>query len=163
MRGWFAIGAERISKPLNLGALMRTADAFGAHFVFSIGSPADLAVEEYSDTSRSAERLPYYAYTDYSELRLPEGCQLVGVELADDAVMLPSFRHPPKAAYILGPEKGSLSDSMLARCNFVVKIPTKFCINLSLAAALVMYDRHLTLGGHAPRPRLPGGPERERA
>ena len=34
MRGYFAIGAERISKPMNLGALMRTGHAFGASFVF---------------------------------------------------------------------------------------------------------------------------------
>ena len=38
MRGYFAIGSERISKPMNLGALMRTANAFGASFVFSINA-----------------------------------------------------------------------------------------------------------------------------
>ena len=83
--------------------------------------------------------------------------QLVGVELTDDAVMLPTFRHPVQAAYILGPERGSLSPETLARCDHVVKIPTKFCINLSLAGALVMYDRHLALGAYAPRPIMPGG------
>ena len=31
-RGYFGIGAEGISKPMNLGALMRTAHAFGASF-----------------------------------------------------------------------------------------------------------------------------------
>ena len=79
------------------------------------------------------------------------------IELTDDAVMLPTFRHPPQAAYILGPEKGNLSDETLARCAHVVKIPTKFCINVSLAGALVMYDRHLSMGGYAPRPIMPGG------
>ncbi len=156
MRGFFAIGAERISKPLNLGALMRTADAFGASFVFSIGSPANLVAEQYSDTSRSYDRLPYYALPSLSELRLPEGCKMIGVELTDDAEELPRFRHPLKAAYLLGPEKGELSAQSLAACSHVVKIPTRFCINLSLAGALVMYDRYLTLGGYPVRPRLPG-------
>ena len=33
-RGYFAIGAERISKALNLGNLMRSAHGFGASFTF---------------------------------------------------------------------------------------------------------------------------------
>ena len=36
-RGYFAIGAERISKALNLGNLMRSAHGFGASFTFTIG------------------------------------------------------------------------------------------------------------------------------
>ena len=36
MRGYFAIGAERISKPMNLGNLLRSAHAFGASFFFTI-------------------------------------------------------------------------------------------------------------------------------
>ena len=41
---------------------------------------------------------------------------------------LPSFRHPIKAAYILGPEMGSLSPEIVARCDHLVRIPTDFCI-----------------------------------
>ena len=46
---------------------------------------------------------------------LPTRCRLVGVELIDDAETLPSFRHPPQAAYVLGPERGSLSRELIAR------------------------------------------------
>ena len=60
---------------------------------------------------------------------------------------------------MIGREKGDLTEDMLSRCDHVVKIPTKFCINVSLAGALVMYDRHLSMGGHAPRPLMPGGPK----
>jgi hypothetical protein len=48
---------------------------------------------------------------------------------------------------------------MLARCDHVVKIPTRFCINVSLAGALVMYDRVLSMGGFRDRPVMPGGPK----
>lgn len=161
MRGYFAIGAEGISKPMNLGALMRTAHAFGAQFVFSVNA-ADAVREAYrADTSKSFEHVPYYGWETIEQMQLPRRCQLVGVELTDDAVTLPSFRHPPAAAYVLGPEKGDLSAQMLDRCDHVVKIPTKFCINVSLAGALVMYDRHMSMGGHAPRPIMPGGPKRQ--
>ena len=43
MRGYFGIGAEEISKPINLGALMRTANAFGASFFFTINARAESA------------------------------------------------------------------------------------------------------------------------
>ncbi len=40
MRGYFAIGVERISTPMNLGSLMRSAHAFGASFFFAIAPEA---------------------------------------------------------------------------------------------------------------------------
>jgi tRNA G18 (ribose-2'-O)-methylase SpoU len=99
------------------------------------------------------------AFDSVADLRLPKGCALVGVELTDDAVELPQFMHPNAAAYVLGRERGSLSSDVLARCRHVVKIPTKFCLNVGLAGALVMYDRLIALGGYPARPIMPGGPE----
>ncbi len=61
------------------------------------------------------------------------------------------------AAYILGPERGSLSPQVLERCDFTVKIPTKFCVNVGTAGAIVMYDRILSLGRFARRPVNPRG------
>jgi tRNA G18 (ribose-2'-O)-methylase SpoU len=157
-RGYFAIGAEGISKPMNLGALMRTANAFGANFTFSIDAAKNIRLAYKADTSKTFEHVPYYQWDSIGDMQLPKGCALVGIELTDDAVDLPSFRHPPAAAYVLGREKGDLSPEMLALCAHVVKIPTRFCINLSLAGALVMYDRMMSMGGFPPRPIMPGGP-----
>ena len=139
MRGYFGIGVEGISKPANVGAVMRTAHAFGASFAFTIAPATDIEGFRASDTSEAAKNLPLYTYPDVASLDLPKGCELVGIELMDDAVELPSFRHPRRAAYVLGPERGGLSEELVARCRHVVKIPTRFSINLSLAGALVMY------------------------
>jgi hypothetical protein len=38
----------------------------------------------------------------------------------------------------------------------VVKIPTRLCVNLSVAGAIVMYDRLLSIGRFAARPILAG-------
>ncbi|MEM8617732.1 MAG: RNA methyltransferase [Pseudomonadota bacterium] len=159
MRGYFAIGAEGISKPMNLGALMRTANAFGAAFVFSVKAKDRTKIAYKSDTSRTFKNLPYYQWDRPDDMHFPKGLQLVGIELTDDAVELPEFRHPRMAAYILGPERGNLSTDMVSRCDHVVKIPTKFCINVSLAGALVMYDRVRSMGGWRDRPVMPGGPK----
>ncbi|MDX2156760.1 MAG: RNA methyltransferase [Hyphomicrobiaceae bacterium] len=151
-RGYFAIGAERMSKSLNLGNLMRSAHAFGAAFTFTIGAVYS-AQEAFADTSRSGLHLPHYDWRTVDEMALPRGCKLVGVELLDDAVDLPVFRHPSQAAYVLGPEMGSLSPELLARCDMAVRIPTRFCINVAMAGAIVMYDRVVS---RRPGPRLPG-------
>jgi tRNA G18 (ribose-2'-O)-methylase SpoU len=156
-RGYFGIGAERISKALNLGNLMRSAHGFGASFTFTIGATYQ-ALEARADTSKGALHLPHYNWQSPAELVLPAGCRLVGVELLDEAIDLPSFQHPRAAAYILGPEKGSLSPALVARCDYVVRIPTSFCVNLAMAGAIVMYDRVRSLGRFAPRPIGEGGP-----
>lgn len=160
-RGYFAIGAEGISKAMNLGNLVRSAHAFGASYVFLIDAADELASAK-SDTSRAELQLPVYHVPAPEALQLPRGCKLVGVELVDDAVALPSFRHPSAAAYVFGPERGNLSAETLARCDHVVRIPTAFCINLAVAGAIVMYDRMLSMGRFAERPVHSGGPDRDR-
>lgn len=156
MRGYFAIGAERISKPMNLGAILRTAHAFGASFAFTVAAHHRARLANLADTSKAGGHLPLYEWDAISLLALPKGCALVGVELDERAEDLPRFVHPRRAAYLLGPEKGSLSEEALAACDSLVKIPTRFCLNVSLAAALVMYDRNLAFAGPDGR-RAPGG------
>lgn len=150
-RGYFAIGVERLSKPMNAGNLFRSAHAFGASFLFTIAAEYPMRKTR-SDTSRAPLHLPLYEYADVAALQLPDRCRLVGIELLDEAVELPSFRHPQQAAYVLGPEKGALSAELVRRCDQVVKIPSAFCINVATAGAVVMYDRLLSLGRFARRP-----------
>ncbi len=157
-RGYFGIGVEGISKPGNMGSLLRTAHAFGASFTFAVTPFLDTREMHLVDTSGSENSIPFYTYPDVASLVLPADCCLVGVELLDEAVDLPSFRHPTRAAYVLGPEYGALSPSLAARCQFVVKIPTRFCINVGVAGALVMYDRMVCLGRFAERPVRVGAP-----
>lgn len=158
MRGYFGIGVERVSKPMNAGAIFRSAHAFGASFVFTVDAAYQRRIGTRADTSDSLAHMPFYAFPTIDEMRLPEDCRLVGIELTDDAVMLPSFRHPSRCAYVLGPERGSLTPEMVEKCDFVIKIPTSFCINVSVAAAIVMYDRSVSMGRFAERPVRTGGP-----
>mgnify|MGYP000167650093 CR=1 FL=1 len=151
MRGYFAIGAEGISKPMNLGALVRSAHAFGASFFFTVEAAFSAREVNQADTSDAAGHLPLYTYDSVEALTLPRGCVLVGVELTEDAIELPSFYHPQAAAYVLGRERGSLSPALQARCDYLVKIPTKFCVNVGTAGAIVMYDRLISQGRFARR------------
>ena len=40
----------------------------------------------------------------------------------------------------------------------MVKIPSRFCVNVGVAGAIVMYDRITSLGSFPRRPVSPGGP-----
>ena len=158
MRGYFGIGVEGISKEQNVGTIARSAHSFGANFFFTINPQVDVELMRVSDTSDAFDHVPYYEYASPAELALPDKCVLVGVELLDGAIELPSFRHPARAAYVLGPEMGSLSPALVERCDHIIQIPMKFCVNVGVAGALVMYDRLLSMGRFADRPVRTGGP-----
>ena len=158
MRGYFGIGVEGISKEQNLGNLARSAHSFGASFFFTVAPALDVDLMRVSDTSDAFDHVPYHQYGSVDTFELPDQCSLVAVELIEDSIELPSFRHPTRAAYVLGPEMGNVSDDMLARCDHVIKIPMKFCVNVGVAGALVMYDRMISMGKFAPRPVRAGGP-----
>jgi tRNA G18 (ribose-2'-O)-methylase SpoU len=161
MKGYFGIGVEGVSKAMNVGTLFRTAHAFGAAFVFTLRTQYNRREGSLSDTSDTPRSVPTYHFADLAAFRLPLGCRLVGIEIAEEAIELPSFRHPRQAAYILGAEREGLSADVQACCDYIVKIPTRFSVNLGVAGALVMYDRLLTLGRHAPRPVVEGPPTEE--
>jgi tRNA G18 (ribose-2'-O)-methylase SpoU len=158
MKGYFGIGVEGVSKAMNVGTLFRTAHAFGASFVFTLGAQYNRREGFHSDTSDTPRSVPTYTFADLQAFRLPHGCRLVGVEITDSAIELPSFRHPRQAAYILGAEREGLSPDVQSICDYVVKVPTRFSVNLGVAGALIMYDRLLSLGRHAARPVAEGAP-----
>ena len=109
MKGYFGIGVEGLSKPLNAGNLFRSAQAFGASFLFTVGAsyaeragrgggaetpPLEMsrrALRGGGDTSHAPGRVPLYAFPDADAMVLPRGCALVGVELLDEAA---GPRHP---------------------------------------------------------------------
>jgi tRNA G18 (ribose-2'-O)-methylase SpoU len=138
-RGYFGIGVEGISKAQNLGNLVRSAHAFGSSFFFTVSPVVDVKAVRESDTSGA----------------------LVAVEVTDESIELPSFKHPKAAAYVLGAEMGNVSPAMMERADHVIKIPMQFCINVGVAGAIVMYDRLISTGRFAPRPVMAGGPTEE--
>ena len=72
MRGYFAVGAEGISKPMNLGAILRTAHAFGASFAFSVNASHRVRDVYQADTAKSVSHVPYYEWADIGAMALPD-------------------------------------------------------------------------------------------
>ena len=161
MRGYFAVGIEKASKAGNVGNLIRTAHAFGASYCFAIQPKKiahnnELVTKDFADTSKTDGALPFFNYDSVEEMDIPKGCKIIGVEISDDAIDLPSFRHPAQAIYVMGAEKAGLSSEMMERCDQIIKIPTKFSLNVATAGAIVMYDRWRLLGGFPERTVMAG-------
>ncbi|WP_308910896.1 TrmH family RNA methyltransferase [Pseudokordiimonas caeni] len=168
MRGYFGIGIEGASKEGNIGNLIRTAHAFGAAFAFAVNpkvraDTGEAVTVPFTDTSKSWQQIPFYSFDSLDDVPMPQGCRLVGIEMTDESVALPEFRHPTQAIYILGGERTSLSPDTVARCNALIRIPTAFSLNVATAGAIVMYDRARVLGGFAERPVMAGQAVEERS
>ncbi|MEM6832192.1 MAG: TrmH family RNA methyltransferase [Sphingomonadales bacterium] len=157
MSGYFGIGIIGVSKAGNAGNLIRTANAFGAQFVFLVRPEFRRNVDKF-DTAKSSSAIPVFEAGAFSELPLPQGAEVVGVELTDEAAELPRFAHPRRAVYVFGGERISLPDDVMATCQHIVKIPTKFSLNVATAGAIVMYDRFRARQVKGDRPLWPGAP-----
>lgn len=138
-RGFFGIGIWGPKYELNVGGLFRSAAAFGASFVFTIGKKYK---KQCTDTGNTTKHIPYFKYLtgeDFSE-SLPDGCRIVCVEITPTARELPNFCHPDCAAYVLGNECNGIPEKFM-QDKMVVKIPTNDCLNVASAGTVVMYDR----------------------
>jgi len=140
MRGYFAIGIWHGKHAVNLGTLWRSAQGFGAAFVFTIGRRYK---KQCSDTMAAVKHLPLLHFESLADLyaHLPYNCQLVGVELCETAGSLLSFEHPERCAYLLGAEDHGLSPETLGECHSIVRIPDVGSLNVAVAGSIVMFHR----------------------
>ncbi len=138
-RGYFGVGIWGPMHDCNVGTLYRSAFAFGASFIFTVGRKYR---RQGSDTVNSTQHIPYYNYLTGEELveSCPSGCQIVCIEISKDSRKLPVFCHPEKALYVLGNESMGIPDKFM-KDRLVVEIPTSYCLNVASAGTVVMYDR----------------------
>ncbi len=154
MRGHFGIGVYHTKTPENIGTLMRSAYAFGAAYVFTVGRRYR---REASDTTKTWRHIPLYHYGSIEDLKshLPFCTRLVAVELIDGAISLPAYAHPQQACYLLGAEDHGLNDESLALCHDVIQVPgATRCLNVATAGSIVLYDRVTRLSLLAPEGKL---------
>lgn len=140
MRGYFGIGTYHPKKEVNTGSLWRSAMAFNANFMFTIGQRYK---RQSSDTPCAYKHIPMYNFKTFEELVLPYNCMLIGVEMSNEASSIENFVHPERAVYLLGAEDYGLPAGILKKCNHVIYIPSRLCLNVAVAGSIVMYDRQI--------------------
>ncbi len=137
MRGYAAIGLDNPKNHYNVGGAMRAAHCYGAAMIAISGmryKPAS------TDTTRAHRHIPLLRVDNVFDA-LPYDCVPVAVDLIEGATDLRTYIHPERAFYIFGAEDATLGKQVLDRCRDVVFVPTNFCMNLSAAINVVLYDR----------------------
>ena len=145
MRGYFGIGIENNKSGSNIGTLWRSAYIFEASFIFTINRRYE---KQGSDTMKTWRSIPLYNYKDFDEFynTIPYDCKLVGIEILENAKKLSTYNHPERCIYLLGAEDHGLSNKAIEKCHNIVVLPGKFCLNVSVAGSIVMYDRLIKNG-----------------
>lgn len=137
----------------NVGAAVRAASVFGAQSVWWTGDrvnddidrrlPREERLRDYRarvdfvNVERPFDLLNRYAGVGYDGGLVVPVC----VEYDDTAEPLDSFEHPERAAYVFGPEDGSVPKWARRHCHRFVTIPSDGCLNLAAAINVVLYDR----------------------
>jgi tRNA(Leu) C34 or U34 (ribose-2'-O)-methylase TrmL len=137
VRGYCGIALLGTKFPSNVGTVLRSAHCFGADFLATIG--ARYVRRQATDTTAAERHVPLFHFGNVEAFMasLPSTAQVVAIEV-DGVADLSSFQHPERAVYLLGAEDRTLPwNDKWKR----VRIPTKLCLNLAVAASIVLYDR----------------------
>jgi tRNA G18 (ribose-2'-O)-methylase SpoU len=143
-RGYFGIGIQCCKTAVNYGTLYRTANLLGTSFLFLIGKRFS---RQSSDTMASWRHIPLMQYDTFDDFykNLPYDCQLIGVELSDDATPLETFEHPQRACYLLGAEDHGLTTEAVRRCHRLIVLRGEHSMNVAVAGSIVLYHRSMQL------------------
>ena len=136
MRGYFGIAFYEPKFIVNIGTAVRSAKCFGASFIAVIGGRYK---HEATDAMRADRHFPIFEYKTMQDFfdNGPINCEIVSVEI--DGKPIETYSHPERAIYLFGGEDKTLPIIQGDR----IRIDTDRCLNMSVSASIVMYDRNL--------------------
>ncbi|MDR1942413.1 MAG: RNA methyltransferase [Endomicrobium sp.] len=143
--GFFLI-LENIQDPGNLGAIIRSAHAFGAKGVFISKGSADIYSSKAArSTMGSIFKVPFINdidCRDIMKIMKQEKIQTLAASLkGKDLSQMPAFKG--KIALIIGNEGGGIQEETERASDFCVKIQMKGgaqSLNAAAAASIIMYE-----------------------
>lgn len=136
-RGYSAVGLHNCKDNLNIGSALRAVGCYGASFLAVSGSRYE---RSRTDTGKIYKHTPMF-HCDNLRHMIPFKCKTVAIDIVEGAVPLREYSHPERGFYIFGPEDGTLGIDIIRWCDDVVKVDTRFCMNLAATVNVVLYDR----------------------
>jgi tRNA (guanosine-2'-O-)-methyltransferase len=137
--------AERLHKPRNFSAIIRSCDSVGINQVHAV--PGDDGLAIHWNTSQGAEKWVSVQAHDNLEAACSHlhanGFQLVAAHLSDDAVDYRDIDYTLPTALVVGTELFGVSEEALALADRQLMIPMKGMtqsLNVSVACAIVLYE-----------------------
>ena len=157
--------AHNIRSILNVGAILRTSEGFGAKQVFATGySPnlecatdgsnakllphvRDKLIREFHKSALGAEEIVDFHFAPnifelINNLR-ENNFRIVGLEQDKKSILLSDYEVPDKVAILLGEEVNGIAPELREMCDDLVEIPMfgrKESFNVSVAAGIALYE-----------------------
>lgn len=137
---------DRVQDPMNLGSILRTADAAGVNgIVIPKKGGVGITPTVLRASMGAGLRIPVVKASLYQTVKLlkREGAKIIGVDPTGD-IEYYDERLRGSLALILGGEGRGLSPTLLGKCDSVIRIPMAGNIeslNVGVAAAVVLYER----------------------
>ncbi|SHK42389.1 23S rRNA (guanosine(2251)-2'-O)-methyltransferase RlmB [Paramaledivibacter caminithermalis] len=142
----FLIILDEITDPHNLGSIIRTVNASGAHGIIipkrrSVGLTATVA----KTSAGAIEYVPVAKVTNLSrtiDYLKEKGVWVIGADMKGDKVHYDSDL-TGNIALVIGSEGKGISRLVKEKCDFLVKLPMKgqvSSLNASVAASILMYE-----------------------
>ncbi len=138
----FHVAIENWQHDMNIGSIVRSANAFGAAEVHIIGKRrwnrrGAMVTDRYQHVRHHDDVAAFAAWAD------AEGIPVVAVDNVDGSVPVDRAELPERCVLLFGQEGPGLSEEAIAAASSVVEI-TQYgstrSINASAAAAVVMYE-----------------------
>lgn len=137
---------HQINNPVNVGAILRTAEAAGATGVIATGNTSDpFSPKSLRGAMGSAFRLPIWSGISFEEVI--DWCRARGiVSVCADAEARKSYTEidwTRATALMLGPESTGFTAEELANADGAVSIPMKGAaesLNVSVAAGILLFE-----------------------
>jgi tRNA G18 (ribose-2'-O)-methylase SpoU len=145
---------DNIRSQHNIGSIFRTSDAFRIEELYLCGitaTPPNREINKSALGATESVKWQYFEQTTQAVEKLKhEGYTIVAVEQAVGSVDLESYKHDPfgKVALVFGNEVNGVSDEVMAMVDVCIEIPqfgTKHSFNVSVTAAIVMYQFFVSL------------------
>jgi 23S rRNA (guanosine2251-2'-O)-methyltransferase len=141
------IGLDGITDPHNLGAVVRSAAAFGADgVVIPERRNAAMTGSAWKASAGAAARMPISQVTNLVrsiEGAKKAGCFVIGLDAEGDATLAKMNLATESIFIIVGSEGKGLSRLVREKCDLVVSIPMQSSVeslNASVATAIIMYQ-----------------------
>lgn len=136
---------DHVTDPRNLGAIIRSAAAFGAHgVVIAERRAASMTGAAWKTSAGAAARIPVAQAVNLTrtlQAYQEAGCTVIGLDMDGD-VALPDMDGSGPLVIVVGAEGGGLSRLVRQNCDQIVSIPMANSVeslNAGVAASVVLY------------------------
>lgn len=143
----FILALDHLSDPSNLGAVLRSAEAFGAGLVFISDGSVDLySPKTLRAAMGSAFRVPVMKgdLADFLLRRKKSGYSIYGAGLDRQYKNLPEISFNDPSIVVIGNESGGISPEIIRCCDSGLYIPmlgNNESLNAAVAASIILWEQ----------------------